>query len=52
MRPTELPRGRRRARELVATTSYVPALAEAINDTERELRGLDFGVRYPRVRDV
>jgi len=52
MRPTELPRGRRRAREAVASTSYVPALAEAIVDTERELLGLDFGVRYPRVQDV
>lgn len=50
MRTTDA--GMRRAREVVATTSYVPALAEAIEDTERELRGLDFAVRYPSVRDV
>jgi hypothetical protein len=52
MRPAEVPQGGRRARVVVAATSYVPALAEAITDTERELRGLDFAVRYPEVRDV
>jgi hypothetical protein len=52
MRPVELPGGRRGARVVVATTSYVPALAEAIMDTERELLGVDFAVRYPRVRDL
>jgi hypothetical protein len=43
---------RRRSREIVATTSYVPALAEAIADTERELLGLGFHVRYPRAKDA
>ena len=48
MQSVVLPAGKR---EVVASASYVPALAEAITDTERELRGLDFAGRYPPARD-
>jgi hypothetical protein len=41
--PTRCP-----AQPVVAAASYVPALAEAITDTERELLGLRFAVRYPQ----
>jgi hypothetical protein len=50
MPPTEPPR-RGRARQVVAAASYVPAVAEAITDTEQELLGLGFGGRYPRARN-